>query len=75
MHKLVTFILPVTASKASTGNLEVMLNPCAVNVLLSKTVGEYEEKLKQQDFELVMNVPNHPVNIMADDYGVCWIIY
>ena len=52
-----------------------MLNPCAVNVLLSKTVGEYEEKLKQQDFELVMNVPNHPVNIMADDYGVCWIIY
>lgn len=56
----------IEASKASTGNIEVFLNPCQANVLLSQAVGEYEEKFKAEELELVMTQPDHPVNIMAD---------
>lgn len=56
----------IEASKASTGNLEVLLEPCEVNVLLSQAVGEYEEKFKKNDLELIMMQPDHPVTILAD---------
>ncbi|MEE0914335.1 MAG: sensor histidine kinase, partial [Ruminococcus sp.] len=56
----------VEASKASTGNLEVNLAPCEVNILLTQASGEYEERLKSRNLELVINQPSTPVIIMAD---------
>lgn len=56
----------VEASKASTGNLEVNLEPCEVNILLTQASGEYEERLKSRNLELVTNQPSTSVIIMAD---------
>ena len=56
----------VEASKASTGNLEVLLAPCEVGVMLTQTVGEYEQKLQKKDLVLFTSQPEEPVKIMAD---------
>ncbi len=56
----------VEASKASTGNLEVLLEPCDVNILLTQTAGEYEEKLSEKNLEIITAQPETPVIIMAD---------
>ncbi len=56
----------VEASKASTGNLEVDLQPCDAQVFISQCAGEYEEKFGQYDLTLITSVPEEPVRIMAD---------
>ena len=56
----------VEASKASTGNLEVLLAPCEVGVMLTQTAGEYEQKLQEKDLVLVTHQPEQPIKIMAD---------
>ena len=56
----------VEASKASTGNLEVDLQPCDAQVFISQCAGEYEEKFKQSDLTLITNVPEESIRIMAD---------
>ena len=56
----------VEASKASTGNLDVQLAPCEVGVMLSQTVGEYEQRLEQCRLTLITKQPEQPVRIMAD---------
>lgn len=56
----------IEASKASTGNVKVNLEKCEVDVLLTQTIGEFEEKLKESnlDFQLKKEVEN--VSILAD---------
>ena len=56
----------VEASKASTGNLEVLLAPCEVGVMLTQTAGEYEQKLQEKDLILVTHQPEQAIKIMAD---------
>ena len=56
----------VEASKASTGNLEVLLAPCEVGVMLIQTAGEYEQKLQEKNLVLVTSQPEQPIKIMAD---------
>lgn len=56
----------VEASKASTGNLEVLMAPCEVGVMLTQTAGEYEQKLHEKDLMLVTHQPEQAVKIMAD---------
>ena len=56
----------VEASKASTGNLEMLLAPCEVGVMLTQTAGEYEQKLQDKDLILVTHQPEQPIKIMAD---------
>ena len=56
----------VEASKASTGNLEVVLTPIDANILLTQAVGEYEEKIKAADLEIITNEPAEPIAINAD---------
>lgn len=56
----------VETSKATTGNLEVILAPCSVNEILSQAEGEYEQKMKDADLTLVSCIPEKPVTIMAD---------
>lgn len=54
------------ASKASTGNLEVHMEPCDVGVMISQVVGEYQEKLQSHGIEVIVNSSDAPTNIMAD---------
>ena len=54
------------ASKASTGNVTVNWERCELNVLLDQCVGEYAEKLKSANLELVVTKPEEPVVILAD---------
>lgn len=56
----------VEASKASTGNIEVLLAPCKANILLTQAIGEYGEKLDAKNLELITSQPDTPITIMAD---------
>lgn len=54
------------ASKATTGNLEVNLQPCEVGVILSQAVGEYQQRMEEKQLELIIAQPEQEVSIMAD---------
>lgn len=56
----------VEASKATTGNLEVNLEPCEAGVILSQAVGEYQQRMEEKDLKLIVNQPEEPVQILAD---------
>ena len=56
----------VETSKATTGNLEVVLAPCCVNEMLTQAEGEYEQKMEAAGLTLVSNMPDRTVSIMAD---------
>jgi len=56
----------VETSKATTGNLEVILTPVSVNELLSQAEGEYEQKMEAAGLTLISNMPEETVSIMAD---------
>lgn len=56
----------IEASKASTGNLPVVKEPCELGVLLDQTAGEYGERLAAAGLELVLSRPEEPVTILAD---------
>jgi len=56
----------VEASKASTGNLDVRMEPCEVGVLLTQAAGEYEQRLCENGLTLVTRQSEKPLKIMAD---------
>jgi signal transduction histidine kinase len=56
----------VEASKASTGNLEVDLIPCDAATFVTQAIGEYEDKLKQNELTLITSVPEKQLSILAD---------
>ena len=56
----------VEASKASTGNLAVSLAPCDIGVLLSQTIGEFDEKFQKAGITPVLKMPQKNVMIKAD---------
>ena len=56
----------VEASKASTGNLEVDLQPCDAQIFVTQSAGEFEEKMKEYDLTLFTSVPDDQIRIMAD---------
>ncbi len=56
----------VEASKASTGNLEVLLAPCEAENFLLQISGEYAQKLSDAGLALVTNTPEQSLRVMAD---------
>lgn len=56
----------VEASKATTGNIEVNLQPCEISVILSQAIGEYQQRMEEKQLELIVVQPEEAVNIMAD---------
>lgn len=56
----------VEASKASSGSTEVLLSPCELGVLITQTVGEYEQTLFEHELVLIVKKPETPLNILAD---------
>ena len=56
----------VEAAKASTGNMTVYFQPTDVNVLLSQTAGEYQERLQSKELSLILNQAQESPMISAD---------
>lgn len=56
----------VEVSKATTGNLEVLLAPCELNVLLTQTAGEYMQRMEDAGLELVTQMPEDEIRVMGD---------
>ena len=56
----------VEASKATTGNLEVDLQPCEVGVILSQALGEYQQRMEEKQLELIVTQPEETMSILAD---------
>lgn len=56
----------VEASKASTGNLEVLLAPCEAENFLVQISGEFSQKLSDAGLELITTVPEQSLRVMAD---------
>ena len=56
----------VEASKASTGNLEIVPAPLDCCTFVSQTAGEFKERLEASSLTLVCDAPDTPVVIMAD---------
>lgn len=54
------------ASKATTGNLEVTLQPCEIGVLLTQAVGEYEQRFEEKELKLITRQPEEQIRVMAD---------
>lgn len=54
------------ASKATTGNLEVTLQPCEIDVLLTQAVGEYEQRFEEKELKLITRQPEEQIRVMAD---------
>ena len=54
------------ASKASTGTLPVELETLEAGVFMVQTVGEFEEKTKDRELELIIKKPEKPIFIYAD---------
>ena len=56
----------VEASKASTGNLEIIPELCNTAVLLQQAAGEYEERMESLGLRQVLELPEQEILIMAD---------
>ena len=56
----------VEASKASSGSLAVNLAPCNIGVLLSQTIGEFDEKFKKANITPILKTKSENVIIKAD---------
>ena len=56
----------VEASKASTGNLEIVPAPLDCCTVITQTAGEFKEKLDSCNLTLVTNAPEGKVMIMGD---------
>ncbi|PKM74156.1 MAG: sensor histidine kinase [Firmicutes bacterium HGW-Firmicutes-16] len=56
----------VEASKASTGNMSVVLVPTSVQEIVQQSVGEYAERLAAGKIEPVVTIENPEMSVMAD---------
>ncbi|UNC93025.1 sensor histidine kinase [Candidatus Contubernalis alkaliaceticus] len=54
------------ASKASTGNITVLLNEINVNELVKQVTGEYHERLREKRLEIIHTLPKEKIIIEAD---------
>lgn len=64
----------VEASKATTGNLTVDLQPTDVNVFLGQTTGEYEERLAAKQLTLCLT-PAQGTPIISADGRLLWRVF
>ena len=56
----------VEASKASTGNLDIQLEKCEADILLTQAAGEFEQRLHNCGLELKISQPQNRIQIFAD---------
>ena len=56
----------VEASKASSGNIDIMLAECDARVMISQISGEYYQRLADAGLDLICTSPDDEIKIMAD---------
>ena len=56
----------VEASKASTGNVAVNLEPIVVNEIIHQAIGDYDEKLAAGKLEVIVNTYEGNLMVLAD---------
>ncbi len=64
----------VEASKASSGNMSVEKQLLEAGVFVTQTAGEFEEKLKALELELIVSKPDEVIYIMADGRHIWRVI-
>ncbi|MBQ4530527.1 MAG: hypothetical protein IJA36_07965 [Lachnospiraceae bacterium] len=64
----------VEASKISSGNIELQIGRINLVELIYQTAGEFGEKFDGKNLNLVLNIPNTPVVVMADGRRVWRVI-
>lgn len=56
----------VEVSKASSGNIELVMEQLDAGTILTQALGEYEERFEEKRLEAVVNLPEEDVYIKAD---------
>lgn len=56
----------VEASKAASGNLEVLPAPCSASTLVTQAAGEYEDRFAAAELIPVTSLPEEDMTILAD---------
>ncbi len=56
----------VEASKASSGTLSVKLERCNLSVLVNQAIGEFTEKLENENLTVVQSIENQNIYVLAD---------
>lgn len=56
----------IEASKASSGNVKLNLEKLNIAELIKQSTGEFEDKFKAKNLEIMMNIPNEAICILAD---------
>lgn len=56
----------IEASKASTGSLNIQMEPCELGIFLQQLSGEYEERLEMSSLKLNMSLPEEKIYVQAD---------
>lgn len=64
----------VEISKANSGNLEVALEKCEAGVLMTQVAGEFEQRCKEKNLELITAQPENQIYIMADSRRI-WRVF
>ena len=64
----------VEVSKATTGNLEINLQPCDGAVLLTQAAGEFSDRCSANNLEIICNIPDSPIYVLADSRRI-WRVF
>lgn len=57
----------IEASKAATGNIKFQMESVNARMILNQSIGEFEERLEQNDITVVSKVPEEDVYVWADN--------
>lgn len=64
----------VEASKASTGNIAVELQPTSIQVLTEQLVAEFEPRFSAKQLQIVLNTPEEELFVSADS-RLIWRVF
>ncbi len=64
----------VEASKASSGNVKLEMEKINIVELIKQATGEFEDKFKEKNLEIVTQIPESEVNILADNKYIYRVI-
>ena len=56
----------VEVSKASSGNIELVMEKLDVGTIISQALGEYEERFEEKQLETITSVPEESLFVNAD---------
>lgn len=64
----------VEVSKASSGALDISLEPCDAGVLIDQLYGEYEQRCREAGLELVVKPPDGQITVLTDNRKI-WRVF